>query len=144
MFATFDLKGATLGDYDVVAQNERGEVADLKKSFKIVAGTAANLLTNVIAPPSTRPSNVISITVEFTNAGNTDIVNPILLLSSLAGAPIGFTVAELGFNTKELSLPLQELNGPGGILRTGATGTITVYAKATTALSFTLLQSSIK
>jgi hypothetical protein len=140
VFATFNLEGATLGDYDVVAENRKGETTELKQGFKVVAGTAANLLTSVTTPPSTRPSNVLSFTVQYTNAGNTDIRNPVLQLSSLAGAPIAFNVADLDKNTKELTLTLLEAGGPVGILRPGASGTIVVYAKATTALSFTLLK----
>ncbi len=139
VYATFDLQDATLGAYDVVAENAKGEVTALSQGFTVVAGGPPNLLTNVVAPPNTRPSNVISLTVQFTNAGTTDLVNPVLQLSSMAGAPIGFTVTELEDKATQLALPLQELNGPAGILRPGATGTITVYAKATTSLSFSLL-----
>jgi hypothetical protein len=141
VFATFNLAGATLGSYDVVAQNTKGETATLKNGFTIVTGVAPNLLTNVVTPPSTRPSSIISIEVQYTNAGNTDIVNPVLKLGSLGGAPIAFTVADLEKNTKELTLSLKELNGPEGVLRPGASGTIIVYSKAMTALTFMLVQS---
>lgn len=142
IYATFDLRNSLIGRYDVVATNSGGNSATFNKGFEIVGGTAVNLVTNVVTPPSTRPSTVISLTVEYTNSGNTDLVNPILKLSSLGGAPIGFNVADLTNNTKDLTLALQELNGPDNILRPGASGTIIVYSKAVTALGFLLLQSN--
>lgn len=105
-----------------------------------ITGNSGGLVVNVISPPSTRPSNVISMTVEFTNSGNTDLINPVLKMTSLAGAPIAFNVSELLNNTQELTLNLQEFNGPVGRLRPGASGSVIVYAKALTSLSFMLIE----
>lgn len=140
LFATFNLRGVPLGLYDVNAQNNQGDTAVLHDAFTVVAGSNEGLITNVVAPPSTRPSNVISLKVEFRNAGNVDLINPVLKLTSLSGAPIAFTVEDLVANKKELTLVLQELNGPVGILRPGASGTVIVYAKALTPLGFMLIK----
>lgn len=141
LFAWFSLQDAALGVYDVVAENSEGDTAVLRDGFTIEAGNAAGLSTNVLAPPSTRPSRVIMLKVQFTNTGNTDLINPVLKLTSLGGAPIAFEPSELANNTKVLTLKLKELNGPAGILRPGASGTIVVYARATTALGFMLMQN---
>jgi subtilase family serine protease len=142
LFARFNLQGAPLDVYDVVAENSEGDTAVLRDGFTIEAGNANGLQTNVVAPPSTRPSGTIILRVQFTNTGNTDIINPVLKLTSLGGAPIAFEPSELANNAKVLTLKLKELNGPSGILRPGASGTIIVYAKATTALGFMLMQNN--
>ena len=138
LFARFGLDGAVAGVYDVVAENEEGDTTVLEQGFTVATGAAVQLSTNVITPPNTRPSNVLSFQVEFANTGNTDIINPVLRLTSLGGAPIALKSAELANAGKELTLPLQEVGGPAGRLRPGAKGTIIVYAKATTVLGFML------
>ncbi|WP_162915611.1 CARDB domain-containing protein [Paraflavitalea soli] len=143
LFAQFDLEGAAAGVYDVVAENEAGDTAVLAGGFRIVAGSGAGLETNVVTPPNTRPSNVLSIQVQFANTGNTDIINPVLTLTSLGGAPIALQPAELAQANKALKLALQEVNGPIGRLRPGAKGTIIVYAKATTVLGFMLEEEKL-
>lgn len=142
IYATFNLDGASLGKYDVIAKNSKGDSTVLRNGFEVISGTAANLVTNVVTPPSTRPSNIISLSVQYTNSGNTDIINPVIRLSSLGGAPIGFNVSDLAGNVKELTLNLYELNGPDKILRPGASGTVIVYSKALTALGFMLVESN--
>ncbi len=138
LFAQFNLEGAAAGVYDVVAENEAGDTAVLEGGFTVVAGSGLGLETNVVTPPNTRPSNVLSIQVQFANTGNTDILNPVLTLTSLGGAPIALKPSELAQANKALKLQLQEVNGPAGRLRPGAKGTIIVYAKATTVLGFML------
>ncbi len=144
LYATFNLNGAQPGDYDVVAINKNGDSAVLKTGFEVVAGTAPGLITSVVAPPGARPSNVIAMSVEFTNGGNTDLIGPVLKLTSLGGAPISFSIPGLADNRKELTLSLHELNGPAGILRPGASGTIIVYSKAISTLAFTLMRQQNK
>lgn len=141
LYARVDLDSAALGAYDVVVENEAGDTAVLVQGFKVVPGTAAQITTNVIAPPNTRPTNVLSIRVEFSNNGNTDIVNPVVKLTSLGGAPIALKPGELANAGASLTLMLQEAGGPAGRLRPGAKGTIIVYAKATTVLGFMLMDN---
>ncbi|MDF2191999.1 CARDB domain-containing protein [Paraflavitalea sp. CAU 1676] len=141
LYARVDLDSAALGAYDVVVENEAGDTAVSVQGFKVVPGTAAQITTNVIAPPNTRPTNVLSIRVEFSNNGNTDIVNPVVKLTSLGGAPIALKPGELGKAGATLTLPLEEAGGPAGRLRPGAKGTIIVYAKATTVLGFMLMDN---
>ncbi|MBO9566091.1 MAG: hypothetical protein J7621_25170 [Niastella sp.] len=141
LYARFDLNGAAAGTYDVVAVHENGDSTALEQGFTIVAGAATQLTTNVISPPNTRPSNVLSIQVEFANTGNTDIINPVVRLTSLGGAPIALKPADLVNAGKELTLTLQEPGGPAGRLRPGAKGTVIVYAKATTVLGFMLMDN---
>jgi len=55
---------------------------------------------------------------------------------SVRGAPLGFTVDELPEKKLELFLEFEEIGGPPGILRPGATGSITVYAFSSHPLLF--------
>lgn len=141
LFARIALDSAVLGVYDVVVENEAGDTAVKESAFTVVQGTAAQLTTQVIAPPNTRPTNVLSIRVEYANTGNTDIVNPVVRLTSLAGAPIALKPTDLPKAGKELVLKLEEAGGPAGRLRPGAKGTIIVYTKATTVLGFMLIDN---
>jgi len=139
VYATFDLKGAVLGQYDVVAEKDGGGSAILPDGFTVVAGTAPNLATNIIQSPSARPGQLATITVEYANTGNTDIVHPVVQLTSIAGAPVSLDIATVDMGGAELELTLTELGGPPDVLRPGATGSITVYTKATVGLGFTLV-----
>ena len=141
LFGTFNLLNSELGVYDVLAENEKLETTVLVNGFEILPGSTVNLQTSLITPPSTRPSNIIGLVVHFTNAGNTDIIDPKIILTSLGGSPLARKVSELT-NTMitELTLTLQEVNGPVSILRPGASGSITVYTKAISALMFSLSQ----
>ena len=141
LFATFNLLNSDLGVYDVLAENEKLETATLVNGFEILPASAAGLQTSLITPPSTRPSNIVGLVVQFTNAGNTDIINPQIILTSLGGSPLAKNVSELNNSmVTELILTLHEVNGPVGILRPGASGSITVYTKAISALMFSLSQ----
>lgn len=142
LYATFNLKDKALGVYDVVAENSKHDTTALHAGFRIERGTAVNLVTNVNTPPNIRRDNIMTMTVQYTNAGNTDLIDPVLKLSSLGGAAIAFSIAELSNDSKELTLSLQEVNGPKGVLRPGASGVIVVYAKASANLIFTLTQKS--
>ncbi|MBK8450252.1 MAG: hypothetical protein IPL42_09635 [Saprospiraceae bacterium] len=144
LFATFDLAAAHTGLYDVIAQNLVGETAIYPQGFRITAGNTGQLETNVLAPSNTRPTNIISMTVEFKNTGNTDLINPVLTMTSIGGAPIAFNPTGLNSNNTSLTFTLQELNGPVERLRPGAGGIIIIYTKALTALSLHCLRMNKK
>lgn len=137
-FVTFDLNKAPAGIYDVVAVKPNLEVAMLEEGFEVGLGGTEDLQVNVSRPSSSRPGRVFSMTVEYTNSGTCDIVNPVLILKSIAGAPISFTASGLSAGDTQLILDLQELNGPPNILRPGASGSIVVYSKSTTGLGYIL------
>lgn len=139
IFATFDLDGAELGLYDLLAVNEESDTAALMQCFEVEDGQVLQLLTNVVAPSSTRPGTIVSVRIEFANAGNVNIENPVVTLISAGGAPVAFTVEELIQRRMELVVPLNEFRGPVGVLRPGATGSVIIYGKADSNLSFILV-----
>jgi hypothetical protein len=137
-YATFNLAGKLMGRYDVVGIKGT-DSAQLDKSFRVLPGLAPDLQIDVTRPANTRTNSIISMQVYFTNAGNTDITDGSLLINSSNGSPIAFTVEELSDNSSSLQIPLVETNGPPGVLRPSANGTVTVYTMATNALGFNII-----
>ena len=150
LFATFNLNNAGLGVYDVIAEKPGNTSAILADGFEIVQGSSGNstidttgfvcyienigyenlINTNIEHPATSRPNWIIAITIHFENTGNVDIPVPGSLLVSLTGVPLTFNPYNFTENLQELYIEFEEYNGPPGILRPGAQGTITVYAKS--------------
>jgi hypothetical protein len=151
LYATFNLNNANLGFYNVVATKADNSTAILPNGFEIVTGSAGTtgtdttgfecyienigfedqINTDIQHPSSTRPNRIVVISIHYANKGNVDIPAPGRLLVSLTGVPLSFTPEDFTANKKELYIEFKENNGPPGILRPGAQGTVTVYTKAT-------------
>ncbi|MEO1803569.1 MAG: CARDB domain-containing protein [Bacteroidota bacterium] len=163
-YATFPLAGAPVGTYDVVGVNLAGDTTRLVDGFTVVTGTIGSvpgggagagtggfscsiqnigfdgsLATDVNYPFNTRLNRVIPLTILFQNNGNVDIPAPTKILISLEGAPLSFDVAGLEDGKEEVFLEFAETNGPPGILRPGANGSITVYTKAVAPMRFLII-----
>lgn len=136
VFVQFDLRNRPLGVYDVVAGKSNGQTARLTNGFTIVPGNGEGISANILAPPSTRPNNVVPVKVEFINNGNTDYLNPVVELVSMGGAFLALDPADLNLGQTVIEVPLRELGAPPGWLRPGAAGTVTVYVSANDAMSF--------
>jgi len=136
VFAVFDLAGTNPGVYNIVAEKTNQETVMLNDAFEIIDGVVGDLGINVIAPPNARANRITSFTLEYANVGNTDLINPEVIILSETGAPIAFTVEELPNNLTEMIVPLTEENGPPGVLRPGAEGSIVIYTKTTAGLGF--------
>ncbi len=138
VFVTFDLEQAATGWYDVMATKLCEGYTVLEDGFLVVEGGPPDLEVNMYYPSSARPQGIVTITIEFKNNGNTDLVAPEAILRSVALAPLSFTVQGIAAGLTELQIPFTEPNGPANILRPGMSGTIIVYAKATQGLVFIL------
>jgi len=92
--------------------------------------------TNVIHPSNTRLNRVVPITIQYGNGGNIDVPIPTRFLISVRGAPLAFVPDELDQEEQFLLLEFSEQDGPPGILRPGATGSITVYSFSSHPLRF--------
>ncbi len=138
VYVTFDLTGADTGVYHVVANKFCDGMAILGNAFHIESGQAANLVVNVLQPAAMATNGVNILQVEFTNAGNTDLIAPDCELLSLKNAPVSLTYQGLQAGLTSLILQMREPGGPPDILRPGMSGTIIVYIKASQALVFTL------
>ena len=138
VFVTFNLVGADLGLYDVVASKPDGQTAVKADGFTVVEGGEPSLAINIVAPGSTRPNSIIIMQVEFANTGNIDILDAEIDVNSIEGAPIGFSLTELEDLLTDIILELKEPGGPLDKLRPGAQGSISVYTKATTGIGYIL------
>lgn len=175
VFATFNLRGAPLGLYDVVGILA-GDTARLVDAFEVITGDAGSdggamggagsggnggnggggsggisctvenvgydnlLITTITHPATSRLGRIVPITIHYGNQGNVDIPVPFRFLISLEGAPLAFDVNDLNPGQLELILEFSEANGPPGVLRPGATGSVTVYTQARAPLRFRLLR----
>ncbi len=128
--ATFDLTGAATGAADVQVVNT-GVTKTLADGFNIIAGQAGTLTTSISSPSEVRSGRTYAITIEYANAGDTDILAPILNVTGSNSDPLSFTT---DFTRATNSLNLIGINpdGPAGILPPGAHGTLTIYAQAAT------------
>ena len=138
VYATFNLRGADTGFYDVIAKTCM-DSDTLIHSFEIIQGMKSELGLNVISPPNVRANRVTSFTIEFANIGNVNLVDPRINVKSEGGAPLSLNVEGLGNNSQELLIPLNEENGPPGILRPGYLGSVIIYTKSSGPLGFTIL-----
>ena len=151
-FATFNLKGAALGIYDVVGSKPGPQTTTLPAAFEIVAGTppsngsgdAASVVCSVSfsdgeddlavllnTPPAVRQQRAFVISVSYQNATNIDLPaqKRLFLLKEGAGW-LSYDAQELLLEGGTISLPLDlmERNGPPDIIRPGAGGLISFYA----------------
>lgn len=138
VFVTFDLLGASLGYYDVMAHNFCEGITSLEDGFEIISGDAGRLGIDIVTPTTARPYRVTSFTVEFANIGFTDINNPTISIISHTGAPIALTSEELSLGLTQLSVPLQVDGEPPGILRPGVSGTVVIYTYTSAGIGITI------
>jgi hypothetical protein len=133
---TFDLFGAHLGLYDLIAVNSAGDTTRVNEGFKVVQGEESTLGINLLHPANSRPHRISAFTIEFGNLGNVDLVAPVIRLESLAGAPIAYSPGGLDAEDTIMTIPLSIPGEPPGILRPGVSGSIVIYTKSSKPLGF--------
>ena len=142
-YATFDLTGQAVGLYDVHVVKSGEDTASLHDGFRIVTGTPENLYTNLIFPQSPRPNRVVVAMLEYGNTGNTDIVDPVVTISSIANTPISLTTSGLSDNNTLLNIPLQVSDDMVGVIRPGVSGYVNVYVNTTDNLTFSVSRDEV-
>lgn len=150
LFATFNLKDAITGVYDVVAVKNGGEQAVLSEGFEITESTSGNISfeesgfsceiesisffdqlgTDLDFPAMVRPNRIAVISIHFANNGSIDIPTPQRLLISLSGSPLSFDLTDFSENIQQVAFEFTEHGGPPGLLRPGAQGTVTIYTRS--------------
>lgn len=118
LYATFDLTGATLGDYDVRV-NTGSDLEVAVGAFHVVPGLADPLEFRLSTPHFVRPGRQHPVIVEVTNNSNIDVPAPLLGLRSDDSYLRLADQAGLGSDT----IPFLAISpdGPAGILRPGQT-----------------------
>lgn len=132
LYATFDLNGASVGRYHLFVFD--GTANDLVlNAFEIVGGVEAPLQLSLVAPQNFRidfriGGRPVPVVVEVRNNGNTDVVSPILRLSS-EHSTIRLA-EETGPGSKSHLFLAIGSDGPAGLLRPGQTARVVLVARA--------------
>ena len=130
-FATFDLTGHTLGSYDVWAIQSDGTTTKLSAALSVVAATQNSVQINLVVPSVVLVGRPGTVTVTYSNPGNTDLPAPLILLD---GQNALFQVpGQTDYSSSNLQLIGANPNGPYGTLPPGFQGSITVSFKPATA-----------
>jgi hypothetical protein len=87
-------------------------------------------VTTISAPSGERAGRSFTVTINYRNAGNTDLLAPVMHLAVTSPGLLSFT-SDLSAGTTGLDLIAVNPNGPAGILPPGAQGSLTVYATST-------------
>lgn len=161
VFASFDLTGADVGQYDVIVENPDGQRDTLGNGlgFEVEVGPLGwggfvqndclesgfdpgqLLQIDFTYPSVTRFGWIIPVTISYRNTGNIDIPVPTRVFVSKNNDPIALSEGKLTEGLTELILELREAGGPENILRAGTGGSITVFFKATSdMISFEFLK----
>ncbi len=144
VFARLDLNGQPLDLYDVVATKSTNETVTLMDGFEIIPGGPVDIAVSILGPPSvvvnsfTPVDGPVTIVLQFKNNSTIDIPIPTVPVQSIGGTPMALSSNELAITggQLELQVPLIELNGPPGILRAGAEGSIQLFTNTTAPLVF--------
>jgi len=121
LWATFDLQGQVIGQYDVSVQQSGDGAITLTDRFEVTDGSEGNLDVEILAAPTIRTDREGLVTVRYTNTGDTDLVAPLLQIDA-----DNASLKLLGDDVFTED-PIQQLainpDGPAGVLAPGATGT---------------------
>ena len=130
-FVTFDLTGHPLGSYDVGPTNPVGTTTDLAAGLTVVPAATERVQLQLIVPQGVLVGHPGTLTVDYTNPGNTDLPAPLLLLNAqnaLFQAP-----GQTAYSSGSLQLLAYNPDGPFGTLPPGFQGSITLSFKPVTA-----------
>lgn len=122
--AAFNLAGLAAGLYDLLGA-DGNQSATLAGAFTVNAGATGAVQARVQAEQFIRPGRGGMISVEYWNDGNTDIVAPLLLLSSDNAS---FRLQEdLSWVRDTIQLLGINHSGPAGVLPPGGRGAIQLF-----------------
>ena len=125
VWATFDLRGLALETYDVKIK-DGARTAVLDNGFTVNDGDLGHIEYGMENPSALRVGQIGSIRVYYENLGETDVVAPLLTLSSNALLKLP---GEAGFGDTTLQLLGINGEGPAGILQPGAQGSFQLFFK---------------
>ncbi len=122
VYATFDLKGASVGAYDLVATGEGGATRTLRGALTVSAGTGPALTVKVVVPATVRTGRPFEGYVTYKNVGDADMASPLLVLIADGRARLSLGPEEPAGDS--LQLMAVSFEGPAGVLRPGQEGRI--------------------
>jgi len=127
MYATFDLVGATPGQYDLIATNAAGDQIVVEDSFEVLNLGFGEINHSPIGPQFVRALTNFRFTVAWGNDGLNDLPAPLLQLSGTT--PFGIEPGLLNIDEYSFIGATQD-DGPAGILRPGQTSSLPLFARA--------------
>src|SRR5262249_14742703 len=123
------------GAADVKIINTGNVTTTLSHGFTIIAGRGGHLSSTLSAPSSVRAGRGFTVTVEFTNDGDADLLAPVLHLQGDNGNLSFFS--DFRNTATALDVIAVSPTGPAGILAPGAHGRVTFYASSPSAVTIT-------
>lgn len=135
VYVTFDLSGAELGAYDLVA-GPAGHAARLAGAVEVAVGRPGRAQVTLSSPADVRAGRKQKVVVEYRNDGDSDILAPLIELSSDFAdlQPPG----QNEFLTRRLLLLGLSRGGPAGVLPPGARGHIEVWFQTSVSCQFSV------
>ena len=130
-YVTYNLDSIDLDTYNVEAVKADSSMAYIYQGFEVVEEGITDLQLDIEGPGSvSRRQNPLKITIRYINAGNTDIIDPKVLVSAPYNNGLAYTLQDLLSNntTYQLIVNLKEEGVPLSLLRPNASGTIEVFA----------------
>ncbi len=122
LWASFDLTGVPTGDYGVEVV-DNGKTASLSNAFTVNNGAVGAVSVSISTPESVQVGQTGTFTVTYTNTGQTDVVAPLIDITSPGALITGGT--QDGTGGSSLEFLGTSSSGPAGILAPGASNTVT-------------------
>ncbi|MBI1915416.1 MAG: hypothetical protein HYS12_11870 [Planctomycetes bacterium] len=133
--ATFAAGAVPPGVYTVRVSRPGGDTAELPAAFRVTAGGAADLRTNLVVPSNVGRHTLATLSVEYTNAGDVAMPSPLLVLHGSDRALLTLDPAvwvrglwtpgqPLGFSD---TVQFLASGATPGVLQPGESGRVTVY-----------------
>ena len=122
VYATFDITGVPFGNYTVKLENKlTSAVAELVSSFEILDGIPGQVSLQVLPPRPLRAGENGQLSVFIQNIGNTDIVSPLMSVSSDGNVLIRLLHGAVHSDEVSTTESYQSVasSGPAGILPPG-------------------------
>ena len=137
-FATFDLTGVPVATYDVQA-SQAGTTSTLHQAFHVVVGPAGQLEARIVGPSASRVGTDYTALVEYTNIGDTDLTDPLILVTSPTGDMMelqdnnfqggcGCSTETMSFQPEVQVLAISS-DGEPGVLRPGESGSDSILVQ---------------
>ncbi len=130
-FATFDLTGMAVGNYDAIAQQADGTKTTLAQAITVSAAVPASLQLYLSAPQGLLAGRSGEVTVNYANAGNTDLPAPFLTLSSSSAL---MELPQSSYQAETVQFLGINYHGPAGVLPPGYHGSISIPFTPTTSV----------
>lgn len=130
-YATFDLRGAAVGKYDVRFTTSGGGSTLVPQSLVVVNAPAAGpVIPRLIAPSAIRRGREYNFTVEWENTSLNDAVPPLISVGNTTS--FGIAPKDRSCGSHHTFLGVNMHAGPPGILRPGQRVSVTFWADSGT------------